>query len=44
MLFNHGPGDFVVTLSGGLHSMTGHVIKCDHVWEDADRFVKGAEP
>lgn len=39
-----GPGDFVVTLSCGLHRMSGHVIKRYHVWEDANSFVEGAKP
>lgn len=41
---DHSPGDFVVTLRCGLHGVAGHVVECDHVREDADGFVEGAEP
>lgn len=44
VLPDHGPGDFVVTLCCGLHRVSGHVVKSNHVWEDADSFVEGAEP
>lgn len=44
MLPDHGPRDFVVALSRGLHCVSGHVVKRDHVGEDANRFVKRAEP
>lgn len=44
VLPDHGPGDFVVTLRRGLHGVPRHVVKCNHVWEDANSFVEGAEP
>lgn len=44
MFADHGPSDLVVALRCGLHRMAGHVVEGDHVWEDADGFVKGAEP
>lgn len=44
VLSDHGPGDFVVTLRCGLHRVPGHVVKCNHVREDANGFVEGAEP
>lgn len=44
VLSDHGPGDFVVTLRCGLHRVPRHVIKCNHVGEDAHGFVEGTEP
>lgn len=44
VLPDHGPGDLVVALSGGLHGVPGHVVERDHVGEDAHRLVEGAEP
>lgn len=44
VLPDHGPGDFVVALCCGFHRMPGHVIKRNHVREDANSFVEGAEP
>lgn len=41
---DHGPSDLVVALRCGLHRMAGHVVEGDHVWEDTDGFVEGAEP
>lgn len=41
---DHGPSDLVVALRCGLHRMAGHVVEGDRVREDADGFVKGAEP
>lgn len=41
---DHGPSDLVVALRRGLHRMAGHVVEGDRVREDADGFVKGAEP
>lgn len=44
VLPDHGPGDFVVTLCCGLHRVSSHVVKGNHVGEDADSLVEGAEP
>lgn len=44
MLPDHGPGDFVVALSCGLHCMPCHVIERYHVGQDAHCLVEGAEP
>lgn len=41
---DHCPSDLVVALRRGLNRVAGHVIEGDHVREDADGFVKGAEP
>lgn len=44
MLTDHGPGDLVIALSGGLHSVPGHVVEGDHVGQDAYRLIEGTEP
>lgn len=44
VLPDHGPGDFVVALSCGLHGVPGHVVESNHVGEDAHSLVEGAEP
>lgn len=44
VLADHGPSDLVVALRRGLHRVAGHVVEGDHVRQDADSFVKGAEP
>lgn len=31
VLLDDGPGDFVVSLRCGLHRMSGHVVKSNHV-------------
>ena len=31
VLPDHGPGDLVVALRRGLHGVSGHVVKGDHV-------------
>jgi len=44
VLLDHRPGDLVVALRRGLHRVAGQVVEGDHVREDADGFVEGAEP
>lgn len=44
VLTDHGPGDLVIALSGGLHGVPGQVVEGDHVGQDAYRLVEGTEP
>lgn len=44
VLLDHGPGDLVVALCRGLHGVSSHVVKSDHVREDANGFVERTEP
>ncbi len=44
MLPDHGPGDFVVALSCGLHCMSCHVVESNHVGEDSHGLVERTEP
>lgn len=44
MLPDHGPGDFVVALSRGLHRVSRHVVERDHVGQNPDCLVERTEP
>ncbi len=44
MLPDHGPGDLIVALCGGLYGMTCHIIERNHVGQDTHRLIEWTKP